>query len=97
MNGYVKVNFKTLNSDIRLFNSTLAIMLTVFKIWRSRAAALVALCPEPALNQDQQGDYEIQGESGEPSVVSPPRMRRTSSLSKPCSKREIQPLTTRLD
>jgi hypothetical protein len=54
----VKFNFKTLNLEIRLFNSTLAIILTVQltrapRIWGPQAAAWVALCPESALVCDR--------------------------------------------
>lgn len=52
-----KLNFKTLNSDIRLYNPLFTVLLAIQltargggpKIWGPRAAALVALCPVPAL------------------------------------------------
>jgi hypothetical protein len=58
MGGSSKLNLKTLNSDIRLYNSILTIMfdmqLTVVSgasgIWGPRAAAApVALCPKLVL------------------------------------------------
>jgi hypothetical protein len=54
MCGSIKLNFETLNLEIKLFNSTLPIILAIQltrppKIWRHGAAARVALCPEPTL------------------------------------------------
>jgi hypothetical protein len=57
MCGSVKLYFKTLNLEIRLFNLTLVIMLAIQltvrdrgpRIWGHGAAARVALCLEPAL------------------------------------------------